>query len=254
MNTAQITDFLNDTLKINDFAADPSNNGLQVCGNELKECRKVAFAVDASLMSIEQSVAAQADLLIVHHGLSWGGGMRRWNGTAGRRFEAMFKNDLALYAMHLPLDAHEKLGNNAGLSDLINLREREMFFAYHGMDIGIIGNVEASDAESVAEKAAMNKPFQLYLSPVKTTPVKRAAVISGGAGGDGLEAAIACGADMLITGEFDHTMYHTVQENAIHVAALGHYNSEVHGVKNLQQLLNAKLGLETVFLDIPTGL
>ena len=71
---------------------------------------------------------------------------------------------------------------------------------------------------------------------------------------DGLECAIAAGADMLITGEFDHTMYHIVQENPIHAAALGHYNSEVHGVQSLQKLAAEKLGLETVFIDIPTGL
>ena len=59
---------------------------------------------------------------------------------------------------------------------------------------------------------------------------------------------------MLVTGEFDHTMYHVVQENPIHVAALGHYNSEVHGVQSLQKLLAGKFALGTVFLDIPTGL
>jgi putative NIF3 family GTP cyclohydrolase 1 type 2 len=59
---------------------------------------------------------------------------------------------------------------------------------------------------------------------------------------------------MLITGEFDHTMYHIVQENPIHVAALGHYNSEVHGVQSLQSTAEKVLKLETVFIDIPTGL
>ena len=79
-------------------------------------------------------------------------------------------------------------------------------------------------------------------------------LISGGGGSDGLESAIDAGADLLITGEFDHTMYHMVQENKIHVAALGHYNSEVHGVQSLQKLAAEVLGLETVFIDIPTGL
>ena len=254
MQIKEVADFLNDILKINDFAPDPSNNGLQVCGCDARECRKIAFAVDASLASIEQAVAAQADLLVVHHGLSWGGGIRRWQGTTGKRFEKMFKNDLALYAMHLPLDAHSVYGNNAVLADLMQLANRQMFFAYHGMQIGVIGETAPRTAGAIAQMAAAGKEFALYKSPLKSDEVKRIAVISGGGGLDGLECAIECGADMLVTGEFDHTMYHVVQENPIHVAALGHYNSEVHGVQSLQKLLAGKFALETVFLDSPTGL
>ena len=254
MTVAEVVRYYNDLLKISDFAADPSNNGLQVSNCEEKVCRKAAFAVDASLASIEQAVEAQADILIVHHGLSWGGGIRRWNGVDGRRFAAMFKNDLSLYAMHLPLDAHNIYGNNACLADLVKLENREMFFPYHGMDIGVIGTVAECSASAAAAAAAVGKEFKLYMSPLKDDKVRKIAVISGGGGFDGLESAIEAGADMLITGEFDHTMYHIVQENKIHVAALGHYNSEVHGVQSLQKLAAEKLGLETLFIDIPTGL
>ena len=166
----------------------------------------------------------------------------------------MFKNNLALYAMHLPLDAHKVYGNNAVLADLMQLENRQMFFAYHGMQIGIMGESTPRTAGEIAQMAASGKEFALYQSPLKSDEVKRIAVISGGGGLDGLECAIECGADMLVTGEFDHTMYHVVRENKIHVAALGHYNSEVHGVQSLQKLLQSKFALETVFLDIPTGL
>lgn len=254
MNISEVARYYNDLLCINDFAADPSNNGLQVCGNENKPCRKAAFAVDASLASIEQALKANADILIVHHGLSWGGGIRRWNGTVGKRFAAMFQGDLSLYAMHLPLDAHHIHGNNARLADLVGLTEREMFFPYHGMNIGFIGKVSPADADLVAAAAANGKEFKLYSSPLKSGKVEKIAIVSGGGGMDGLECAIECGADMLITGEFDHTMYHIVQENPIHVAALGHYNSEVHGVQSLQAVAEKELDLETVFIDIPTGL
>lgn len=255
MNIAEVADFYNRILNISDFAADPSNNGLQVCGDEKLFCGKIAFAVDAVQASIDAAVATGADMLVVHHGLSWGGEPRRWSGCTGKRFAAMFNNNLALYAMHLPLDAHNVYGNNARLADFMQLAKREMFFAYHGMDIGVIGECAAAvDARTLAQHAAQGKEFTLYTSPLKSSAVKRIAVISGGGGPDGLEAAISAGADMLITGEFDHTMYHVVQENAIHVAALGHYNSEVHGVQSLQKLAADELKIPTVFLDIPTGL
>lgn len=255
MQIGEICSFFDQLLELEKFAADPSNNGLQLCFDSTAECGKIAFAVDAALATAERAAAENADLLVVHHGLSWGGGLRRWNGMAGKRLGTMFKNDLSLYAVHLPLDAHSKYGNNAVLANMINLEDREMFFAYHNMDIGIIGNIaDALEPEVLAQAAAgRGKDFVLCKSPLKDSPVRRVAVISGGGGADGLESAVAAGADMLITGEFDHTMYHTVQECPIHVAALGHYNSEVHGVQSLQKLVQEKFGTDTVFIDVPTG-
>ena len=122
------------------------------------------------------------------------------------------------------------------------------------MDIGVLGETAcAVDGRTLAAQAACGKEFQFLASPLKGAEVKRIAVVSGGGGADGLEAAIAAGADMLVTGEFGHTMYHIVQENPIHVAVLGHYNSEVHGVQSLQKLAEKELNIPTVFLDLPTG-
>lgn len=254
MKIREVAEYYNNLLKIDNFADDPSNNGLQLCGDEERQCCKIAYAVDAALASIEQAVAAGADMLVVHHGLSWGGGIRRWTGDIGRRFQAMFRGNLALYAMHLPLDAHEIYGNNAALADLIKLQDRREFFPYHGMNIGAIGTLQNVDLEDVAQSVSGGLPWKIYSSAGKSHIIRTAAVVSGGAGMDGLLCAVKCGADLLITGEFDHTMYHVVQENNIHVIALGHYNSETYGVRNLQKLAETKLNMQTVFLDIPTGL
>lgn len=255
MTIKDVADFYNNLLKINDFSADVSNNGLQVCGDSLQSCRKVAFAVDACLESFEKAAAAKADMLIVHHGLSWGGEPRRWTDFTGRRFDTLFRNNLALYAMHLPLDAHEVHGNNAQLANLVALQDREMFFAYHGMEIGVIGDLpEPATLTDTALAVANGQQCQLYAAPAGNRKIKRAAIISGGGGMDGLLAAIDGKADVLITGEFDHTMYHVVKENPVHVIALGHYNSEVHGVKSLQRVAEKELKLATVWLDCPSGL
>lgn len=254
MNIAGIAEFFDRVLDLNKFAADPSNNGLQVCGNAQAECRKIAFAVDASLASIEQAAANNADMLVVHHGLSWGGEPRRWNGMTGKRFAALFENHLALYAVHLPLDAHNVYGNNAVLCDLMELQQKQEFFAYHGMNIGWIGERGKIGVEALAGKASLNRPYKLYPAPGGAQMVQKIAVVSGGGGMDGLEAAIAAGADVLVTGEFEHSMYHLVQESKTHVIALGHYYSEVHGVQSLRKLIEKEFALPTVFLDIPTGL
>lgn len=49
-------------------------------------------------------------------------------------------------------------------------------------------------------------------------------------------------------------MYQTVAERPINVIYGGHYLTETVGVKALARKLAAQFGLETVFIDLPTGL
>ena len=83
--------------------------------------------------------------------------------------------------------------------------------------------------------------------------VETVGIISGGAGDDVVQA-IDEGLDLFITGEVPHEVYSTVRESGINLLAGGHYQSEVFGVKALQRMTEKELGIESVFLDIPTGL
>src|SRR5919205_2808568 len=85
-------------------------NGIQVDTDA--EIVKVAAAVDARERTIRGAADAGANLLLVHHGLFWGG-LRPLRGAHLRRVQALLASRLALYASHLPLDAHPELGNNA---------------------------------------------------------------------------------------------------------------------------------------------
>jgi len=48
-------------------------NGLQVTGPQEQEIEQVVVAVDATEASIAEAAERGADLMIVHHGLFWGG-------------------------------------------------------------------------------------------------------------------------------------------------------------------------------------
>lgn len=73
MQLSDIVARLDETLATDDFAdVDASANGLQVGPGE-KSVEKVAFAVDAAEATIDAALDADADLLVVHHGLVWGG-------------------------------------------------------------------------------------------------------------------------------------------------------------------------------------
>ena len=74
----RIVEWLDRTLETKRFD-DVSNNGVQVASSG-GEARTVAFAVDASVRAVEAAARAGAGLLVVHHGISWGGGIRRLDG------------------------------------------------------------------------------------------------------------------------------------------------------------------------------
>ena len=96
---------------------DASDNGLQVAGEG--PVTRVATAVDASLETFEAAVAAGAQMLLVHHGLSWNGSLARVTGLNRKALAYLLSHNLALYAAHLPLDAHPRLGNNAQLAQAL---------------------------------------------------------------------------------------------------------------------------------------
>jgi putative NIF3 family GTP cyclohydrolase 1 type 2 len=78
-------------------------------------------------------------------------------------------------------------------------------------------------------------------------------VITGGAGKD-VEAARLAGLDAFITGEGAHHNYFDAVEGGVNLFFGGHYATEVWGVRALGEQLTERFGLETVFIDQPTGL
>ena len=130
---------------------DASANGLQVGSGE-RAVEHVAFAVDAAVETIERAAAADADLLVVHHGLSWGG-INRVTGHQYQRLSALFDHDLSLYVSHLPLDGHQKLGNAAGLADVLSLDAREPFGRLGGEFVGQRGRLpDGTTLEAIRER------------------------------------------------------------------------------------------------------
>lgn len=253
MKRDELTGFLDTLLKLPDFSGDASNNGVQVEGRD--EVRKAVFAVDASQALFDAALERGADFIFVHHGLSWGASPRRLTGIAAARYRTLLANGITLYAAHLPLDAAPEFGNNAVLSRMIDLRDMQPFLRYDGVDIGFVGVLPSP--RSFGELGNFfEERFGIRALKVGEAGriVSKVAVVSGGGGLESLEAAAACGADMLLTGELTHTMYHPALESGVAVLALGHYMSETTGPRALMELVAAKFALETEFVDLPTGL
>ncbi|ELY76870.1 Nif3-like dinuclear metal center hexameric protein [Natrinema pallidum] len=255
MELSSVVDRLDEELRTADYAdLDASANGLQV-GPEDRDLERVAFAVDGVRETVDRAVEADADLLVVHHGLSWGG-FDRVTGRTYDRIAPMIENDLALYVSHLPLDGHQQLGNAAGVADLLGLEDRapfgELGTEYVGQR-GTAGDPYAPDAlrdrlETTLETGG--QPVQhLDFGPDEIEDV---AIVTG-SGVDWLDEAVDADADALVTGEGKGNAYHEAREAGLHVFLAGHYATETFGVRSLQDRV-AEWGLETTFLDVPTGL
>ena len=190
---------------------DVSNNGIQLArrGDEIK-C--VAFAVDASLASVKAAVKAGAELMVVHHGISWGGGIKRLTGGVYNVVKSAIDGNLAVYAAHLPLDANRKAGNNYTLARALSLTRLKPAFSYHGNVIGVTGYARGCFAED----------------------------------------AKRLGCDLFLTGEADWGEVIAAENAGIEMVCAGHYETETYGVKALMKELAKTPGLKTVFVGRET--
>ncbi len=251
MKHNELITYLDAFLRIDDFD-DVSQNGLQVEGPE--EVTKVAFAVDACLAASEQAVAEGAQLLIVHHGLFWDKPLRLV-GPHFRRVKVLIEGGCALYGVHLPLDAHPEVGNNAELARLLKLKDTRPFGDYHGTEVGMSGALASSiDMPSLIGRliTALGRP-PLRVLDHGPDRVHRIGCISGG-GASMIDQAREDELDTFITGETKHSEFHQAAERGLNVLFAGHYATETLGVKALSRHLEEEFGLETLFLDIPTGM
>jgi dinuclear metal center YbgI/SA1388 family protein len=246
MKLEEIVMYQNDLLRVAEFDDYPNAlNGLQLENSGTVE--RVATAVDGCEPVLSMAVEAGADLLIVHHGLFWGG-VQRVTGAHYRKLKVAIDNDLAVYSVHLPLDAHPEHGNNALLCDALGFPAPRRRF----LEIGLQVEVEI-EREILAQRIERAVGGRVHLSPGGPAAARKIGVVTGAAGGEVFKAA-AEGVDTFITGEGPHWSFTAAEELGINVFYAGHYATEVFGVRQLAKLLEAKFGLPWAFLDHPTGL
>jgi dinuclear metal center YbgI/SA1388 family protein len=255
MECADICERLDETLETDAYAdVDASANGLQV-GRAAGEVDHVAVAVDAARATIDAAVEAGADLLVTHHGLFWGG-KDRLTGSEYDRVAPLVEHDLGLYVSHLPLDGHQRLGNAAGVADLLDLDDRAPFGQMGDQHIGQRGTAAnayaPADLRARFDDALDTGGESVQLLEFGPDEIRDVAIVTG-SGVDWLDEAIETGADALVTGEGKQFAYHEAREAGIHVVLAGHYATETFGVRALQEQFE-EWGLETTYIDHPTGL
>ena len=248
----EVTSFLDQALNVEGIPDYPSAlNGLQL--ENSGEVTSVAAAVDACLAVVNEAVAREIDLLVVHHGLFWQGS-QRIEGSYYEKLKTAMDAGLAIYSAHIPLDVHPKVGNNARLAKAIGLENPEPFFDWKGIQLGLRAPMDLSLSElldRVGKAVRSDRP--VHHCAGRGVEAGMVGIITGG-GGSEIAAVAEAGIDTFITGEGPHWSYTAAEELGVNLIYGGHYATETFGVRALAKVIGNKWQLPHAFIDHPTGL
>lgn len=255
MKKQELVNYLDEYLKIKLFD-DKSKNGLQVDNNK-NELNKIGYSVDASTYIFKKAKEEKVDLVISHHGIYW------WFETAlvwvpYKRAKLLIDNDIALYACHLPLDAHPEVGNNIWLLkwfiNIFWLREGEYsiepFWEYNSNTIWFwlrfdnkihISSLQTMYADTLQlQKKLYNFANHNFISSI--------AFVSWW-GWEEIKEANTKEYNLFLTWEAVHHQIMWAKELLQSIMLCWHYETEKIWPKLLAYHLKDKFGIEVIFLD-----
>jgi dinuclear metal center YbgI/SA1388 family protein len=248
MDRAELVAYLDRYLHAHE-GADYGPNGLQVEGR--REIRKVITGVSACQELFERARQAEADAVLVHHGIFWTGMPYPLTGMQYRRVAELIAGNINLLAYHLPLDRHSEVGNNAVAARALGLLELEPFGDHKGHPVGFKGRfpepVPAPELVRRTHDFYRQEPLAFLSGPEQVSTL---GIISGGAQKE-LYTAIDQGLDGFLTGEVSEWVMNLAQENQIHFLACGHYATERCGIQALGEHIAQAFDLDVEFIDVP---
>ncbi|MCE5294670.1 MAG: Nif3-like dinuclear metal center hexameric protein [Chlamydiales bacterium] len=235
-----------DSILLPDAFQDVCINGVQVEGK--KKIKHLAVAVTASLYTIKKAKSIKADALLVHHGLFIKGRDTTITGSLKEMLSILLSSDISLLGYHLPLDAHQELGNNWPAAKMLGWTDLEPFGKFHGMHIGVKGSCEPITQEHLKKK--LEKFYGHTAMTVFGGPktIRTCALISGGAH-KSIVDAVNEEVDCFITGTNDEPIWHIAQQDKINFFSLGHAATETIGVQLLGQHLAEQFDLKVTYIQ-----
>lgn len=233
----------------------PALNGVQV--EHRGPVQKIAAAVDVSARTIRGAVDAGANMMLVHHGLFWGG-LQPLTGPHLARVRLLLEHDVALYSAHLPLDTHAMFGNSLLLARAIGLEPGAGFARHETIDCGVRGPSDIATSELLSRLEVFAKSHGGGAVASAMSPGRRTrhwAICSGaGVSADTIREAVDHGIDTLISGEGPHWSAVEAEEKGLVIIYAGHYATETLGVRAVAEHLSATFGVPWIFIAAPTGL
>lgn len=247
MQRSKLLHLLHEYLEVEKFS-DYCINGLQVEGSE--HIKKIALATSLTENVCFEAVKHGCDTLILHHGLFWRGECdeKGITGIFQKRLSYILKHNLNIIAYHLPLDAHDEIGNNVVILKALGCHSIEDFGKEKNNPmIGKIGVLEKKYSQKKFIDFVHNT-LGIHIGSLMygNTSISRVAVISGGAV-NMIDQTLGK-ADVFLSGEIREYTPAFCKEMKQNCIGLGHYNSEIHGVRELGTYISNNYGIETHFI------
>lgn len=233
-----------EVLKVNwpeKYALDWDNVGLLV-GDEEQEVRHIFVALDVTDETLAQAVACGADMIITHHPMIFSP-MKKIVASdfIGRRIRALIQNGISYYAMHTNFDVTGMANLNAAALELEFPSILEVTYEdEYGKREGI-GRVGMLHEPMTLEAFGVYAKEHLGLSMVRVygdaQKVVQKVAISSGSGKGMDSAALAAGADVLVTGDIDYHMGIDSVAQGLMLVDGGHYGTEMIFIDYMEESL-----------------
>ena len=243
----ELIDYLHTYLRVADYK-DYGPNGLQVEGRDT--IKKIVTGVSASVDLFEKAINQKADAIIVHHGIIWNFERPLYKGGYKKRVKLLLEHNISLLAFHLPLDAHEEVGNNALIARLLGLKNVEPFGEHNGQKVGMRGEWIGAPVRQLMGIVRTHINERALIYDYGPEAIKQVGIISGGAQKE-VKQAVLQGLDCYITGEVSEHTLHYVKEEGIHFIAAGHHATERFGIRALGEHIQQQFDVEVEYIEIP---
>lgn len=242
----ELDDYFKQLLKPETFE-DVCPNGLQIEGK--KNLHRIGFAVSANLATIQLAIKKEIDALICHHGLFWHNESYCITGSKREKISLLLEKEISCFCYHLPLDAHQEVGNNWVAASELGWQNLQPFGKYKKQMIGVKGMLPQVPIEVLIRELETyyQHPAQVALGGPKKVTV--CALVSGGAWRS-IQEAVEQNVDCFITGNVDEPAWSYAFEEKIHFLSLGHSATETIGPKALCQRVKEDLPVQAEFIDV----
>lgn len=223
------------------------NDGLMCCPDPEREVHRVLLALDVTEAITDLAVEQRCDVILSHHPLVFRP-IKALTPEKGvpRKMIRLVRNDIAVMSFHTRLDA-VRGGVNDVLASLLGLRDVEDF-GPDGETMGRVGKVPSCDIDEFAARVKEILGAPMVLVSGRGT-VSRVAVL-GGNGDDFIGAAVASGADTLVSGRLGYHPMTDASEMGIKLIEAGHYFTERPVLSALGELVKEADGtIELAFAE-----
>ncbi len=216
------------------------NAGL-ITGHPEMEVTGALLCVDVTMDVLYEAISQNINLIIAHHPTIFHP-LRSLTGQSNVE-EVVIKavnHHIAIYAAHTNLDRarhgmSHALANKLGLGNIAVLDPEG-----EGTGFGAAGDLPQPVAplDFLREVARTLGIGCIRHSAPHRSKVRRIALIAG-SGGDGLEKAIAAGADVFLSGDLRHDRF-IAAERRILLADIGHFESEFCAIDLIHDIISKK--------------